>query len=84
MAQSRVEKFREYRKSIINDDNTPLKTTIESEIKAGAPIEGSPISEEEAAFLKAIYRRERALTTLYFVCVFAIIAVFTIFGILLF
>ena len=83
MAQSRVEKFKEYRKNIINGDNDSLKTTIESEIKVSTPIEGSPISEEETIFLKQIYRKERAVVIFYFASVAIIIATLVVFGFIL-
>lgn len=83
MAQSRVEKFKEYRKNIINGDNDSLKTTIESEIKVSTPIEGSPISEEETIFLKQIYRKERAIVIFYFASVAIIIATLVVFGFIL-
>jgi len=84
MAQSRVEKFKEYRKNIINGDNAPLKTTIETDIKASAPVESKTLSDQEAIFLKQIYRKENAINLLYFFGVIAAIITIIVMGIILF
>ena len=84
MAQSRVERFKEYRKNIINGDNDISKATIETDIAVSAPVDGSPISEQEALFLKKIYRRQRAVNIIYLSGVLATIIALVIFGIILF
>ena len=84
MAQSRVERFKEYRKSIINDDNAISKTTIETDVKVTAPVDGSPISEQEALFLKKIYQKEKIVNWLYIGSSLAIVITLVIFGFIIF
>lgn len=84
MATSRVEKFKEYRKSIINSDNGPLKATIDSEIKISAPIEGTTLNEQEAIFLRKILNHEKAINISYFVLLILAITTLVVFGIILF
>ena len=84
MAQSRVERFKEYRKSIISDNSDALKSTIDVDIKVSSPRDGSPISEQEALSLKRIYQKETAINILYFACVLTIVITLVVFAFILF
>ena len=85
MAQSRIEKFREYRKSIINNEmelqtRTPIETSLES-----TSVESKVLpSDKEAAFLKRLMFRKNFTNISFAVVVSAITILLIVFGVILF
>ena len=85
MAQSRIEKFREYRRSIINNEmelnaKTPIETSLETTSTESKVLP----SEKEAAFLKKLSFRKNFIDISFIVVVSAIIITLVVFGIILF
>ena len=85
MAQSRIEKFREYRKSIINNEmELTAKTPIETSLETTSTESKTLPSEKEAVFLRKIIVRKR-FTDITFIAILAVIAILlVVFGLILF
>ena len=84
MAQSRIEKFREYRKSIINDGDTILKTQIETSLETTSTESKISPTDEEAVFLKKVVLKKRLVYILTLSFAFIVVIIALIFGIILF
>ena len=85
MAQSRIEKFREYRKSIINNEmELNAKTPIETSLETSSTESKILPSETEAAFLKKLMFRKNFTNITFMVVVSAIVIVLVVFGLILF
>ena len=85
MAQSRIEKFREYRRSIINNEmelnaKTPIETSLETTSTESKVLP----SEKEAAFLKKLSFRKNFIDLSFIVVVSVITITLIVFGIILF
>ena len=83
MAETRIEKYREYRKSIISGGSV-LKTPIETSLKTTSEEENSSLTEQEAVFLKKINTNKLLGTMLYIAFLLVIIIPLVIFAIKLF
>lgn len=85
MAQSRIEKFREYRRSIINNEmelvaKTPIETSLESTSTESKVLP----SEKEAAFLRKLKIRKN-IQNISFITVVSVVSILlVVFGIILF
>ena len=85
MAQSRIEKFREYRKSIINNESdVNVKTQIETSLDTTSTESKTLPSEKEAVFLKKIQFRKNFTNIAFFTFTGAIIILLIVFGFILF
>lgn len=85
MAQSRIEKFREYRKSVINDvSNANFKTTIETSLETTSTESNTLPSELEEVFLRKIIIRRRISTITFLVLLSITLITLVVFGIILF
>ena len=84
MAETRIERFREYRKSIINGSDDILKTPIDTSLKTTSKESQSSPNEQEAVFLKKINRRKIGAVTSFSIFVLAIIVPLIVFGIFVF
>lgn len=85
MAQSRIEKFREYRKSIINSEtNVNVKTQIETSLETTSTESKTLPSEKEAVFLKRIYLKKSVANVIFFTVVGSIVILLVVFGLILF
>ena len=85
MAQSRIEKFREYRRSIINNElelnaKTPIETSLETTSTESKVLP----SEKEAAFLKKLTIRKNIQNISFLTVVSVISIALIVFGIILF
>lgn len=85
MAQSRIEKFREYRKSIINNEmELTTKTPIETSLETTSTESKTLPSEKEAVFLRKIMVRKN-FTNITFTVILVVIAILLlVFGFILF
>lgn len=80
MAVSRIEKFREYRKSIISDDEHVLKTPINTDLKT-TPVENAPkASQTEEVFLKKLKNKKLLDTILFLLIVIVLTIVLVVYG----
>lgn len=84
MAETRIEKYREYRKSIISGGEPLLKTPIETSLKTTSKESLSSPTNQEAVFLKKIKRRSLFGNIAYILFLLAIIVPLAIFGFMLF
>lgn len=85
MAQSRIEKFREYRKSIINNEaDVTIKTQIETSLETTSTESKTMPSEKEAAFLKKIYLKKYVVNTIFYLFVGSVVILLVVFGLYLF
>lgn len=84
MAETRIEKFREYRKSIINGSDTVLKTPIETSLKTTSKESQSSPNEQEAVFLKQINSRKIISIVCFSIFVLAIVVPLIVFGVIVF
>ena len=84
MANSRIEKYKEYRKAIIAGELSEQKVTIETSLKTTSTASGNLPSADEVLFLKRIKLKNFASTSLYLLFTIAVIALLTIFGLKLF
>ena len=85
MAQSRIEKFREYRKSIINNEmELTAKTPIETSLETTSTESKTLPSAKEAVFLKKLEVRKYFTNISFAVIVGAIIIILVVFGLILF
>ena len=85
MAQSRIEKFREYRKSIINNEmELNTKTPIETSLETTSTESKTLPSEQEAVFLKKLQTRKYFTNISFAVIVSAILITLAVFGLILF
>ena len=85
MAQSRIEKFREYRRSIINNEmeltaKTPIETSLENTSTESKVLP----SDKEAAFLKKLMFRKNFANISFITIVSVISIALIVFGIILF
>ena len=83
MVETRIEKYREYRKSIINGDSL-LKTPIATSLKATSKESQTSPTEQEAVFLRKINRREVFSNVSFIIFLLAIIVPLVTFGFILF
>ena len=83
MAESRIEKFREYRKSIVRDDISS-KTPIETSLETTSTVSDIEPTEREIEIIKKIKRRKNTITILFSIVVGGIIISLVAFGIILF
>ena len=82
--ETRIEKYREYRKSIISGGDTFLKTPIETSLKTTSKESQTSPTEQEAVFLKKILHKGMITNSLYFLFLLVIIIPLIVFGIILF
>ena len=81
--ETRIEKYREYRRSIIAGGPL-LKTQIETSLKTTSKESQLSVSEQEAVFLRKIKRKEMIGTITYLVFLLGIITPLIVFGLILF
>lgn len=84
MAETRIEKYKEYRKAILSGGDTVLKTPIETSLKTTSKESQSLPTEQEAVFLKKIKIKETAILLSFLFFVLAITIPLIVFGIILF
>lgn len=81
MAESRVEKFREYRKSIISDGSPALKTTIDTDLK-GYVSENVPADfTEEIKLAKKLHNKKVFIYVLFGLFVLSVVVLLIVFGV---
>ena len=83
MAQSRIEKFREYRKSIVRDD-VSSKTPIETSLETTSTISDIEPTAKEIEIIQKIRRRRNTATILFSILVGGMLISIIVFGIILF
>ena len=81
--ETRIEKYREYRKSIIAGEPL-LKTQIETSLKTTSKESQSSVTEQEAVFLRKIKRKDMIGSLSYLVFLLGIIIPLIVFGLILF
>lgn len=85
MAQSRIEKFREYRRSIINNEmELVAKTPIETSLESTSTDSNVLPSETEVSFLRKL-KIKRYVQNISFITVVSVVSILlVVFGIILF
>ena len=84
MAESRVEKYRDYRKSIITDGNPSVKNAIDTSLETTSVESNTSPTYQEAVFLKKVLNSKR-FSIFAFIFAFAVIlSLSLVFGIILF
>lgn len=84
MAESRVEKYKDYRKSMLTDGNPTTKVAIDTSLKATTLESDSSITSKEISLLKKLVITKRINIGLFFFLMFTIITLSIVFGIILF
>ena len=85
MAESRIEKFREYRRSIINNEtDVTIKTPIETSLETNSTESKTLPSELESNLLGKIKFRKVATSVVYSVIAGSIVILLVVFGLILF
>ena len=84
MAKSRVEKYREYRKSILTEGSPTVKTAIDTSLETTSMESNTSPTYQEAVFLKHVVRKERFGIFLFILAISAIIVTSLVFGLILF
>ena len=82
--ETRIEKYREYRRSIISGNEPVLKTQIETSLKTTSKESQTTPVENEVIFLKKISRREKLGSACYILFLLMIIIPLITFGIIVF
>ena len=82
--ETRIEKYREYRRSIISGNEPALKTQIETSLKTTSKESQTTPVENEVIFLKKISRREKLGSLCYILFLLMIIIPLITFGIIVF
>ena len=82
--ETRIEKYREYRRSIISGNEPVLKTQIETSLKTTSKESQTTPVENEVIFLKKISRREKLGSLCYILFLLMIIIPLITFGIIVF
>lgn len=83
MAKSRVETFREYRKSIISEDEHLYKAQVETDLPSNE-VKDSSIKEEEVIQINKIKQNNIKEHLLFLIPILTIIILLIIFGIRVF
>ncbi len=85
MAQSRIEKFREYRKSIINNEmELTVKTPIETSLESTSTESKTLPSDKEAILLRKLTVRKHFTDTLFTTILAIVVILLVVFGLILF
>ena len=85
MAQSRVEKFKDYRKSILSDDvNTIEKQKIDTSLEENSVESKNAPSIQEEALLGEVNFKKKMSYILYFSTLAVIVILAVVFGFILF
>lgn len=84
MAQSRIEKFREYRKSILSDGSPVLQTEIETSLEATSTESKTTPTDKEAVFLSKISSKKNLVNILLISYLVIAVAAALVFGFILF
>lgn len=85
MAQSRIEKFREYRKSIINNEMELMtKTPIETSLETTSTESKILPSEKEAVFLRKLRVRKYFVNIAFTTFLAVVVILLVVFGLILF
>lgn len=84
MGLSRVEKYREYRKSILSSEDSVLKTPIDTNLDTNIKEPLSSTDSEEAVFIKKIIRNRRIDFILFFGIVCVLVIMLIVYGTIVF
>lgn len=84
MAKSRVETFKDYRKSILNDDDNYSKLEIDSSLENTAQESKNGVTEAELIYLKKIQTSKFWFNFLFLLPIGLIALAIIIFGLVLF
>ncbi|MCR4911948.1 MAG: hypothetical protein K5925_05435 [Bacilli bacterium] len=84
MAVTRVEKYKDYRKSILTDGDPVVKTAIETSLESTSIESNSAPSYQEAAFLRKLQFKKWFIIISLSTFVVAIIILTIVFGNILF
>lgn len=84
MSKSRLEKFKDYRKSILLDGEYEEKSKINTSLEDGSVDSKNGPSYQEELLLKQIVNSRRIVNILYFGFTFIVIALIITFGFILF
>ena len=84
MAESRVEKFKDYRKSILRDGEFEQKSKINTSLEEGSIDSRNGPSFQEEVLLKQIIRNRRTANIFYFGFILVIAGLMLAFGLILF
>ena len=84
MAETRVEKYKDYRKSMLTDGNPVIKTAIETSLETTSIENNVSPSYQEAVFLKNLQNKRRFYIISFFAVITIYIALAITFGLILF
>ena len=84
MAETRVEKYREYRKSILTDGNPVMKTAIDTSLEKMSVESDSAPTEAEAKLLKRVKGVKYFYISLFSFVILSIVILLIVFGNVLF
>lgn len=84
MSKSRLEKFKDYRKSILLDGEYEEKSKINTSLEDGSVDSKNGPSYQEELLLKQIVNSKRIVNILYFGFAFIVITLIIAFGFILF
>ena len=84
MGKSRVEKYRDYRKNMIGEDEFVGKSQIETELKPTTSESSSSLTAQELTFIKKINNRKIFWNIAFILSISIIFAAMLVFGLILF
>ena len=84
MAETRVEKYKEYRKSILSDSGLNIKTAIDTSLEATSVTNSGSISPAELTYLKKVQRTKYFYIFGFLAILVAFFVTVLVFGIVLF
>ena len=84
MAETRIEKYKEYRKSIISNGDLVLKTPIDTSLKTTSKESVNIVTEQEAVFLRKINHRKAVGNIFYIIFALALAVPLIVMGIIIF
>jgi hypothetical protein len=84
MAETRVEKYKDYRKSIIAEGSPVMKTAIETSLESNSVESNTDLSNQEVAYLKHVNNIKKFYIILILSLFLTIVILLIVFGIILF
>ena len=84
MAESRVEKYRDYRRSMLTDGSVSTKTKIDTSLETTSIESNTSPTSQEAVFLKRLTIKKRLNIFIFVFLLSALFIISLVFGIILF
>lgn len=84
MAESRVEKYRDYRRSMLTDGSINTKVAIDTSLDTTSLESNTSPTGQEALFLKRVTMKKRLNIFAFLFLLIAIFVLFLVFGIIVF